>query len=65
MYISDTGRWTGVFEKNGYRSCGEEDLLNLAAVQSILHGGRAFVLPGSKMPDGASIAASFRFPAAK
>jgi len=33
-------------------------------VQSILHGRRAFVLPASKMPDGASIAASLRFPVA-
>ena len=64
VYIGETGRWDGVFEKEGYRSCGEEDLLNLGAVQSILHGGRAFVLPASKMPGGASIAASLRFPIA-
>ena len=39
----------------------EEDLLNVAAVETILHGGAAFSLPANKLPDGASVAAVLRY----
>ena len=37
------------------------DLLNLAAMQAIAQGGAVFVLPPEEMPDGAALAAVFRF----
>ena len=39
----------------------EEDLLNLAAVATLLHGGQAFGLATSAMPDGLDAAAVLRF----
>jgi Bacterial archaeo-eukaryotic release factor family 3 len=38
-----------------------EDLLNAAALQTILHGGRAFVLGPEDMPDAHSVAAVLRY----
>jgi hypothetical protein len=47
---------------HGARGNGEqEDLLNVAAVETILHGGAAFGLPANKMPEGAAVAAVFRY----
>ena len=43
------------------RQPGDEDLLDLAAVQTILHSGRVYALPPAEVPDGASIAATFRY----
>jgi Bacterial archaeo-eukaryotic release factor family 3 len=41
---------------------GEEyDLLNSAAVQTLLHGGHVFVAPNNKMPNGSPLAAIFRY----
>ncbi len=38
-----------------------EDLLNAAALQTVLHGGRAFVLEGKDMPIETEVAAVLRF----
>ena len=40
---------------------GDEDLLNAAAVQTILHAGQVFVVPASKVPHGAPAIALFRY----
>jgi hypothetical protein len=40
---------------------GDEDLLNLAAILTIRHHGHVYVLPPERLPEGASIAAVFRF----
>jgi hypothetical protein len=40
---------------------GDEDLLDLAAIQPFLNGGKVFTLPAEKMPDATSIAAVFRY----
>ena len=40
---------------------GDADLLNIIAVQSILHQGTAYQLPRQSMPDESFIAASFRY----
>lgn len=40
---------------------GDEDLLNAAAVQTILHSGQVFVVPPSKVPHGAPAIALFRY----
>ena len=42
-------------------SASNQDLLDLAAVQTLLNGGRVFALPPEKMPSEASIAAVFRY----
>jgi hypothetical protein len=38
-----------------------EDLVNAAAVATILHAGQVFVVPDAKMPNGTPLAAVFRF----
>ncbi|MBN1663382.1 MAG: hypothetical protein JW943_07270 [Deltaproteobacteria bacterium] len=40
---------------------GNEDLLDLAAIQTFLNGGKVFTLPPEKMPDNVQIAAVFRY----
>ncbi len=64
IYIDENAERKGVFQelKRGDRwDWGEEDLLNLAAVETLRHGGLAFTLPSSRMPDQACIAAFFRY----
>ncbi|WP_088892580.1 baeRF3 domain-containing protein [Leptolyngbya ohadii] len=40
---------------------GDEDLLNAAAVQTILNGGMVYALPPDAVPDAARVAAIFRY----
>jgi len=40
---------------------GGEDLLNAAALQTVLHGGNPFALSETEMPGGAEVAAVLRF----
>ena len=61
LYVDTGADHTGVFERNEYRSCGPEDLLNLAVVQTLLHGGEACALPREAMPEGAAAAAILRY----
>ncbi len=50
LYLNRSAVRPGVFERGNYHSWGEEDLLNLAAVQTVLHRGEAFQIPGENMP---------------
>lgn len=64
IYIDESAQRVGVFNdaKRADRSnWGEEELLNLAAVETILHAGQAFTLPNGRMPDEAAVAAVFRY----
>jgi hypothetical protein len=64
LYIDEAARMSGVFEgvKSGERwHWGEEDLLNAAAVETILQGGEAFELPAGSIPEGAGAAAILRY----
>ena len=61
IYLSENARSKGPFEGFGYRSMVPEDLGNLAAVQTILHGGDAVALPESAMPVGVNVAGVMRF----
>lgn len=64
LYIDEAASMLGVFEgtKRGERwNWGEEDLLNVAAVETILHSGMAFSIPAGKIPDESAIAAELRF----
>ena len=64
LYIDESARIYGMFEGirggEGWNQ-GEQDLLNIAAVETIRQGGMAFVLPSGRIPDGAKIAAIFRY----
>ena len=40
---------------------GDENLLNLAVVHTILHGGSVYTLQPSEMPEGSAIASLFRY----
>ncbi len=68
LLISDSQEKTGVFDEatNSVKgketgTASDEDLVNAAAVQTILHAGRVMVVPQSKMPDGTALAAVFRY----
>jgi hypothetical protein len=65
---SDSLEIPGSFDETTYTVKGresgtseDEDLVNDAVVQTILHAGQVFVVPNSKMPNGAPLAAIFRF----
>jgi hypothetical protein len=40
---------------------GDDELLNLAAVLTIRRGGHVYVVPPNELPEGAEVAAVFRF----
>jgi hypothetical protein len=64
LYIGEDAHETGVLldiEGTGRWSRGDEDLLNAAAVETMLHGGMAFGLPSNKMPDESAAAAVLRY----
>lgn len=68
LIVSDSIETTGVFDEATYTVKGretgttdDEDLVNDAAVQTILHAGQIFVAPNDKMPHGSPVAAIYRF----
>jgi hypothetical protein len=61
LYLNENVASRDVFERGTYRSWGREDLLNLAAVQTLLHGGKALEFPGDRMADGVPAFAVMRF----
>jgi hypothetical protein len=68
LLVSDSLDSRGAFDASTHttkaRETGgpqDEDLVNDAAVQSILHAGQIYVVPNGKMPNGAPLAAVFRF----
>jgi Bacterial archaeo-eukaryotic release factor family 3 len=68
LLLSDSQEKTGVFNEAAHipkardtGSVNDEDLVNDAAVQTILHAGKVLVAPHSKMPNGSAVAALFRY----
>jgi hypothetical protein len=68
LLVSDSLETTGVFDETTHTvkgretgSAEDEDLVNDAAIQTILHAGQVYVVPNGKMPNGAPLAAIFRF----
>jgi hypothetical protein len=51
----------GQAELHTERQPGDEDLLDHAAVETLLRQGQVFALPQDEMPDGATVAAIFRY----
>jgi hypothetical protein len=52
---------TNTIEIHGEEEPGDEDLLDLAAVQTLLHGGKVYALEPAEVPDGVPVAAVFRY----
>jgi hypothetical protein len=68
LVVSDSLEATGSFDENTYvvkgretGTPGDQDLVNNAVVQTILHAGQVLVAPNGKMPNGAPAAAIYRF----
>lgn len=68
LLVSDSLETTGVFDEATHSvkaretgSAEDEDLINDAAVQTILHAGQVYAVKNNKMPNGAPLAAVFRF----
>lgn len=52
---------TGKAQVHSEAEVGDEDLLNSAAIQTILNGGTVYAVPPEKVPEAAPIAAIFRY----
>ncbi len=61
LFLNEAKEITGKFPHSTYVSFGAEDLMNLAAVQTLLHGGRIGELPAAHLLDGASALAIMRY----
>ncbi|MCB2212952.1 hypothetical protein KQI52_12640 [bacterium] len=57
FYYPDTDTVERRSEKNGM----DEDLLDFTALQTIVHGGKVYVLPQAEVPGQNSVAAIYRF----
>lgn len=54
---------TNAVELSEEQRPGDEDLLDLAAVHTLIHGGTVHAMRAENMPDGGPLAATFRYPA--
>jgi hypothetical protein len=61
LYLNQGARHPGLPGNVKKDHWGEEDLLNLAAVETFLYGGQAFELPSVDMPDHTLAAAVLRY----
>jgi hypothetical protein len=64
LYLDENGRKMGTFAAKvfgGHANWHDEDLLNVAAVETLLRGGAVYSLPTHFMPAGAVAAAAFRY----
>ncbi len=68
LVLSDSKEQAGVMDEATYEVTGSDretsqnyDLLNDAAVQTILHAGQVYVAPNKQMPNGAPLIAVFRY----
>ncbi|HEX5228312.1 MAG TPA: hypothetical protein VFW44_11405 [Bryobacteraceae bacterium] len=64
LFLDENGRRIGTFEGKifgGHGNWVNEDLLNAAAVETLLGGGVVYSLPSHAMPAGAVAAATFRY----
>jgi hypothetical protein len=63
----DTEQWgtfnyeTSKVELHPAPQPGDEDLLDLAAIQTLMHGGTVYALPADQVPEGAPMTAIFRY----
>ena len=52
---------SGAVELRGKAETADEDLLEVAAIQTFLNGGSVFILPTEKMPGAGDLSAVFRY----
>jgi hypothetical protein len=50
---------------HGNKQPGDEDLLNVAAMHTLLRGGAAYAVPSDQMPGGGQLAAIYWLPMIK
>jgi hypothetical protein len=68
LFLTDSAKYIGTFDETRMQTHAhsddrleEEDLVNTAALQTILHAGQVFVTSAGKLPNGAPVAAVFRY----
>ena len=68
LLVSDSLESAGEFDKathsaKGHRNgtADDEDLINDTVIETVLHGGQVFATPNGKLPNGAPLAAVFRY----
>jgi hypothetical protein len=68
LILAEGAQYMGVFDAatygvKGHKSpmAGDEDLLNAAALQTVLHAGEVFIVPASEIPHGAPAIAVYRY----
>ncbi|MDI6776665.1 MAG: hypothetical protein QMD03_05395 [Syntrophales bacterium] len=68
LFVAIGHRQWGVVDPNTYEvhlhekmEPGDEDLFDFAAIKTFLNGATVFALPPERIPDGASVAAVFRY----
>lgn len=63
LFLRDGAEYRGDFDeiRRLVKRSGDEDLLNEAAIETLLHGGEVAVPGPDKIPDGAEAAALFRY----
>ena len=68
LFVANNGQQWGHFNAESGRveshetpQEGDEDLLDLASLQTLLNGGSVFVMEAEQIPDGQNIAALFRY----
>lgn len=67
LFVPATGEQWGLFEPpetvhiHDAKEPGDDELLNLAAILTLRHGGEVHVVPADELREGAEVAAVFRF----
>lgn len=68
LFVPESREQVGKFDEPTHSAKGgedgtadAEDLVNAAAVDTVLHAGQVYVLPDAKMPNGTPLAAVFRY----
>ncbi len=68
LFVTETAERMGTFQERSHKvkvhaekQPGDEDLVNLAMIQTLLHSGEVHGLTRNKMPHGTSIAAVLRY----
>lgn len=72
IFFQENAKYEGIFDTVRGRVKHSDDpldspvnLIEEAAIQAILHGGEAHILPSSAMPNGVPVCAIFRYPSAQ
>lgn len=68
LFVPESREQVGKFDEPTHSAKGgedgtpdAEDLVNVAAINTILHAGQIYVVPDAKMPNGTPLAAVFRY----